>query len=89
MFALSSMRGWENGSPSVNLKCDPEQAEELRANYESIVPGFHMNKMHWNTVYFNGDVPDKMMRALIDESYGLVVKSLTKKAQAELDDLGN
>ena len=88
MFALSSLSAWENGTASVNLKCDPEKAEELRANYDSIEPGYHMSKVHWNTVAFNGDVPDKMVRGLIDDSYDLVVKSLTKKAQAELYDLG-
>ena len=88
MFALSSLKEWENGTASVNLKCDPEKAEELRANHESIKPGYHMSKVHWNTVAFNGDVSDKMVRQLIDDSYDLVVKSLTKKAQAELDDLG-
>jgi predicted DNA-binding protein (MmcQ/YjbR family) len=89
MFALSSMREWEKGTPSVNLKCDPEKAQELRANYDAIEPGFHMSKTHWNTVRFNADVPDKMMCQLIDDSYALVVKSLTKKAQAELSGLGN
>lgn len=84
MFALSSLREWENGNPSVNLKCDPEKAEEIRASYQAIKPGYHMSKVHWNTVAFNSDVPDKMICALIDDSYDLVVKSLTKKAQAEI-----
>ena len=89
MFALSSLQQWENGTASVNLKCDPEQAEDLRANYEAISPGYHMSKVHWNTVTFNSDVPDKMMCQLIDDSYQLVLKSLTKKAQAEIDELEN
>lgn len=89
MFALSSLRQWENGQASVNLKCDPEKAEELRANYEAIKPGFHMSKAHWNTVGFNADVPDKVICALIDDSYDLVLKSLTKKAQAEIKELKN
>jgi len=88
MFALSSMQEWEKGTPAVNLKCDPEKAQELRANYDAIEPGFHMSKTHWNTVRFNEDVSDQMMRGLIDDSYDLVVKSLTKKAQAELGELG-
>jgi predicted DNA-binding protein (MmcQ/YjbR family) len=88
MFALSSLREWESGHPSVNLKCDPEKAQELRANYNAIEPGYHMSKIHWNTVAVNADVPDKMMCELIDDSYHLVVKSLTKKAQAELSELG-
>lgn len=85
MFALSSMSEWEKGTPSVNLKCNPERAEELRAEYNDIKPGFHMSKVHWNTVAFNGDVSDKFMRELIDHSYELVFKSLTKKLQAEIN----
>lgn len=89
MFALSSMSGWEKGVPTVNLKCNPERAEELRAEYNDIKPGFHMSKVHWNTVAFNGDVSDKFMRELIDHSYELVFKSLTKKIQNEIIELEN
>ncbi|WP_306349855.1 MmcQ/YjbR family DNA-binding protein [Flavobacterium sp. '19STA2R22 D10 B1'] len=85
MFALSSLMNWENGTPSVNLKCDPERAEELRGEYNDINPGYHMSKVHWNTVHLNGDVPDRFVRELIDHSYELVFKSLTKKIQAEID----
>lgn len=86
MFALSSLTQWEKGEASVNLKCDPERALELRAQYEAIQPGYHMSKVHWNTVEVNGDVPEKMLRELIDHSYELVFKSLTKKLQAEIND---
>lgn len=86
MFALSSLTQWEKGEASVNLKCDPDRALELRAQYEAIQPGFHMSKVHWNTVEVNGDVPEKMLRELIDHSYELVFKSLTKKLQAEIND---
>jgi len=85
MFALSSLNNWEKGTPAVNLKCDPERSEELRANYNDIKPGFHMSKVHWNTIEINGDVSDKFLRELIDHSYDLVFKSLTKKLQAEID----
>ena len=68
----------------VKLKCDPERAQELRAEYQSVIPGWHMSKIHWNTVAFNGDVSDKMMRELIDHSYDIVFKSLPKKIQAEI-----
>lgn len=88
MFALSSLREWESGRPSVNLKCDPERSAELRAEYEAVEPGYHMSKLHWNTVAVNSDAPDGLLRELIDHSYELVVKSLTKKAQAELGLLG-
>lgn len=84
MFALSSLSQWEKGEASVNLKCDPERALELRAAYEAIEPGYHMSKVHWNTITIDGDVPEKMLRELIDHSYELVFKSLTKKLQAEI-----
>nr|WP_294939246.1 MmcQ/YjbR family DNA-binding protein [uncultured Flavobacterium sp.] len=84
IFALSSLRGWENGTPSANLKCDPERALELRGQYDDIHPGYHMNKVHWNTVKINGSVPDSFVKELIDHSYDLVFKSLTKKQQQEI-----
>jgi predicted DNA-binding protein (MmcQ/YjbR family) len=87
MFALSSLKQWEKQEPSVNLKCEPERALELRANYDAINEGYHMSKIHWNTVAINQDVPDAMLKALIDHSYDLVFKSLTKKIQAEIADL--
>lgn len=89
MFALSSLSEWERGLPSVNLKCDPDRGTELRAQYESIKPGYHMSKVHWNTIDVNGDVPQKLLRELIDHSYELVFKSLTKKAQAEITQKDN
>ena len=89
MFALSSLSQWEKGEPSVNLKCDPERAEELRAEYEDIKPGFHMSKIHWNTIAINKDVPDSLIKELIDHSYELVFKSLTKKIQMEIQELKN
>jgi predicted DNA-binding protein (MmcQ/YjbR family) len=60
----------------VNLKCDPERAVRLREDYEGIVPGYHMNKKHWNTVMLDGSVPTKLIRDLIDHSYALVAKSI-------------
>jgi predicted DNA-binding protein (MmcQ/YjbR family) len=87
MFALSSLLQWEKGSPSMNLKCDPERAEELRAEYDAIQPGFHMSKVHWNTIAVNQDVPTALLKELIDHSYDLVFKSLTKKIQTEIIEL--
>jgi predicted DNA-binding protein (MmcQ/YjbR family) len=84
MFALTSLKRFEDGTPSMNLKCDPERAEELRAQYEAIHPGYHMSKVHWNSVDFNKDVSDKMIGELINHSYDLVFKSLTKKMQNEI-----
>jgi predicted DNA-binding protein (MmcQ/YjbR family) len=84
MFALSSLLQWEKGAPSMNLKCDPERAQELRAEYDAIQPGFHMSKIHWNTIAVNQDVPNALLKELIDHSYDLVFKSLTKKIQSEI-----
>jgi predicted DNA-binding protein (MmcQ/YjbR family) len=84
MFGLSSLHQWEKGAPSVNLKCNPDYAEELRAQYDDIKPGWHMSKIHWNTIEINRDVPDSLIKELIDHSYDLVFKSLTKKLQIEI-----
>lgn len=82
MFALT---GLDEVDLRVNLKCDPEYAIELRERHEEIKPGWHMSKKHWNTVYIDdGDLRDDFVRELIDHSYDLVVKSLTKKLRAEL-----
>lgn len=70
-----------------NLKCEPEKAIELRQQFEAIVPGWHMSKIHWNTVYFNADVNDKMIFELIDHSYEQVYLGLSKKLKAEIDEL--
>jgi predicted DNA-binding protein (MmcQ/YjbR family) len=80
MFALCDVDGFE----SVNLKCDPEKAIELREQYSGIIPGYHMNKKHWNTVDTRGSVPEKLFRQLIDESYALVVASLPKRDREKL-----
>lgn len=89
MFALSSLSQWEKGNPSVNLKCDPEYAQELRAQYDAIQPGFHMSKVHWNTIIVNAGVSDVLFKELMDHSYELVFKSLTKKLQTEIQELEN
>ena len=88
MFALVGLNHWEEGEKKINLKCDPEKALELRAEYEGINPGFHMNKKHWNTVTINtSDVSDNLVRELINHSYDLVVKGLPKKVKEELHNL--
>jgi len=80
MFALT---GLDEEDLRVNLKCEPEYAVELRERHEEIKPGWHMNKKHWNTVYIeDGALRDSFIRELIDHSYDLVVKSLTKKVRA-------
>ncbi len=75
MFALADVDRFT----SINLKCNPEKAVELRAQYpEDILPGWHMNKKHWNTVVINASVPDKLIFELIQHSYTLVFDKLPK-----------
>ena len=85
MFCLTSLKEWEKGTPALNLKCDPERGSALRVEYEAIKPGYHMSKIHWNTADFHSDVNDKMMCELINDSYDLVYKSLTKKLRDEIE----
>lgn len=81
MFALSSL----DAKPlTVNLKCDPDLAVQLRADHPAIVPGWHMNKRHWNTVTVQ-DLPDSMVRELVEDSYDLVVAGLPKAERLRLD----
>lgn len=83
MFALS----WIDASPlKVNLKCDPEDAIRLRGEYEGLIaPGYHMNKRHWNTVRVDGELPDRLVRELIEDSYDLVVAGLPRAERLRLD----
>lgn len=88
MFALSSLKGWEQGTESVNLKCEPDRALELRGEFQSINPGYHMNKKHWNTVQLhNGELSDAFTKELIDHSYDLVVSTFAKKIKEELNNI--
>ena len=82
MFALSSDDG---ADVKVNLKCDPVYALELRSIYESVTPGYHMSKKHWNTVTCNREVEDALVKEWIDDSYRLIFNALTKKLQNEID----
>jgi len=69
---------------SMNLKCDPELAVDLRERYESVRPGYHMNKTHWNTVSLDGSIPPAEVRKMIDHSYELVVRGVGKAAAKKL-----
>ena len=82
MFALVSLAG-ESGS--VNLKCDPELALELRVQHAAVRPGYHQNKRHWNTVELDGSIGDDELHDMIAHSYGLVVGGLSKRARAALE----
>ena len=83
MFALTDVDSFE----FVNLKADPEYAVEIREEYHGIKPGYHMSKKHWNSVYTNSDVSSELLLTLIDDSYNLIVSSLTKKLQKELAEI--
>jgi len=82
MFALAAL---EEVPTTVNLKCDPDLALELRDRYEQIQPGYHMNKKHWNTVEIESGIPDAEVRKMIDHSYELVRESLSKAERKKLE----
>jgi predicted DNA-binding protein (MmcQ/YjbR family) len=81
MFALISLDG---DAGSMNLKCDPEIAVDLRTRHSSVRPGYHMNKQHWNSVDFGGSVGSAEFEWMIEHSYELVVKSLPVAKRAEI-----
>ena len=80
LFTLTNLDTFE----SINLKCDPEIAIELRERYDGVSPGYHMNKKHWNTVDIHAGISDKLIYQWIRDSYDLVVDSLPKKIKEEL-----
>ncbi|SDX14546.1 Predicted DNA-binding protein, MmcQ/YjbR family [Arthrobacter sp. yr096] len=81
MFALSSM---DPDDWSVSLKCEPALAEQLRAAHPEITGAWHMNKTHWNGVRLDGGLPDDMVRDMVEDSYDLVVATLSRKQQEQL-----
>ncbi|MEK4425480.1 MmcQ/YjbR family DNA-binding protein [Solibacillus sp. FSL K6-1523] len=83
MFAM--MGGDVERKPIITLKCDPARAEELRETYPGIIPGYYMNKTHWNSIYFDSDLSNELIENLILHSYQLVFEKLTKKVQNEID----
>ena len=82
MFAMFG--GDKHGKPIATLKLDPIFGSSLREQYECIIPGYYMNKEHWNSLYLDGNVPDDIVKTMVRESYQLVLKSLSKKLQNEL-----
>jgi predicted DNA-binding protein (MmcQ/YjbR family) len=80
IFAMVNL----DGELRLNLKCDPDLAIELREKYSSVLPGYHMNKKHWNTINIDGTAPDKEVFSWIDHSYEVVVKSLPKFKREQL-----
>lgn len=82
MFATLGER---NGNAEINLKCDPEEAIVLRDIFDAVIPGYHMNKAHWNTVILNKSIPRAEIERMIDRSYGLVVKGMKKADRTSLE----
>jgi len=82
VFAITD---WTQSPLRISLKCDPFFAEILREKYKAVIPGYHLNKKHWNTVILDGSVPESDLNIMIDESYELVVKGLPKKEQKRLN----
>jgi predicted DNA-binding protein (MmcQ/YjbR family) len=80
IFALLSL----DGDLSLNLKCEPSYALELREKYPAIQPGYHMNKKHWNTLYIDGSMSWGHIRQLIDHSYDMVVAGMSKRLREDL-----
>ncbi|HTY37468.1 MAG TPA: MmcQ/YjbR family DNA-binding protein [Bacteroidota bacterium] len=81
MFLLMNL----NDHPiSMNLKCDPELAVDLRERYESVRPGYHMNKVHWNTVVIDGSVPDAELRSMIDHSHEQIVLGMKRSLRDKI-----
>ncbi len=80
MFAITNLKSFEY----CNLKCNPEKALELREEFIEVTPAFHMNKKHWNSVSFTGDLSDKQIEDWITDSYNLVVEKMPKKLKAQL-----
>jgi predicted DNA-binding protein (MmcQ/YjbR family) len=80
MFALTDINLFE----SINLKCDPEKAVELRDRFPAVLPGYHMNKKHWNTILMNGSVPDRLVLDWVSHSYELVVENLSASDKLDL-----
>jgi predicted DNA-binding protein (MmcQ/YjbR family) len=81
VFAITTLEG---RPLSVSLKCEPGLAEQLRADYPAITPGYHLNKRHWNTVVLDGSLPERMVRDMIEDSYDLVVAGLPRRVRDAL-----
>jgi len=81
---LFLLAGLDSEPLQFNVKCDPEKAVELREEYACVLPGYHMNKKHWNTIIIDGSVPTRLIKEWIDHSYQLIVSSLPKKTRDAL-----
>ena len=85
MFLMAPLNKWDQGESSITVKCDPEYTIELREQYESIYAGPYVSNKHWNSlVLFKNELSPKLVLELIDHSYDMVVKGMTKRMKAEL-----
>ncbi len=82
MFALLT---WGEEPMRINLKCDPDLAVHLRAAFPAVLPGYHMNKKHWNTVVLDGSLPEEEFSSMVEDSYNLVVRGLKKADRLKLE----
>lgn len=83
MFVLTSISNFNR----INVKCDPEKTIELRERYNAVKPGYHMSKVHWNSIYLDGSIPDHVLKSWIEDSYELIVSKLSRKLKVELNTL--
>ncbi len=83
---IYALMGLNDEPPRINLKCNPQRALELRESYNCVIPGYHMNKKHWNTVVMDEDLSWELLRELMDHSYDLIFKSLPKKTKLALEE---
>lgn len=84
MFLAICLDDKDNKPSLITLKLEPTEGEFLRGQYKDIIPGYYMNKVHWNSIKVEGTVPDELLKELIDKSYKLVLSGLTKKKQKEI-----
>ena len=88
MFVLAPLNLWDKGEATITLKCDPDYTGQLRAEYSSIYAGPYVSNTHWNTVaLYKGELNTQLIKDLIDHSYDMVVKGMTKKMQKQLEEL--
>jgi predicted DNA-binding protein (MmcQ/YjbR family) len=83
MFAMVGNDG--EGRPIISVKHTPEHGKELREKYTDVIPGYYLNKTHWSSVFLNGNLPETVLKQMLDESYELIFNSLSKKAQSEIN----
>lgn len=80
MFCLTDISSFD----MINVKCDPDKAVTLREKYPDVIPGYHMNKKHWNSIVMTGTIPNKLIKEWIQDSYNLVIQGLPKKLRESL-----